>query len=71
MGAGQRGGKSMSNSDKNVLPVLRLLLAAFFGLLFVIALQLLILVTRANAAACPQLNEASVAWFVPNAKPDH
>jgi hypothetical protein len=61
----------MSNIDKNVLPVLRLLLAAFFGLLFVIALQLLILVTRANAAAYPQLNEASAPWFVPEAKPDH
>jgi hypothetical protein len=61
----------MSNSDKNVLPVLRLLLAAFFGLLFVIALQLLILVTRANAAPYPQLNAALISWFVPDAKPGH
>lgn len=61
----------MSNSDKNVLPVLRLLLVAFFGLLFVIALQLLILVTRANAAPNPQLNAALISWFVPDAKPDH
>ena len=61
----------MSNIDKNILPVLRLLLAAFFGLLFVIALQLLILVTRANAAANPELNEASAPWLVPEAKPDH
>jgi hypothetical protein len=60
----------MSNSDKNVLPVLRLLLAAFFGLLFVIALQLLIVVTRANAAPYPQINEASVSWFGPDATPD-
>lgn len=60
----------MSNSDRNVLPVLRLLLAAFFGLLFVIALQLLILVTRANAAGYPQLSHGPVSQFVPDAKPD-
>ena len=60
----------MSNSDRNVLPVVRLLLAAFFGLLFVIALQLLILVTRANAAAYPQLTHAPASSFVPDTKPD-
>jgi hypothetical protein len=43
------GGKPMSDNDEKVLPVLRLLLVAFFGLLFVIALQLFLLVTGANA----------------------
>jgi hypothetical protein len=40
----------MSDNDEKVLPVLRLLLVAFFGLLFVLALQLFLLVTGANAA---------------------
>ena len=40
----------MSDNDKKVLPVVRLLLVAFFGLLFVLALQLFLLVTRAHAA---------------------
>jgi hypothetical protein len=40
----------MSNSDEKILPVIRLLLVAFFGLLFVIALQLFLLVTGANAS---------------------
>ena len=39
----------MSNSDEKILPVMRLLLVAFFGLLFVLALQLFLLVTGANA----------------------
>jgi hypothetical protein len=39
----------MSDSDEKILPVIRLLLVAFFGLLFVIALQLFLLVTGANA----------------------
>jgi hypothetical protein len=52
----------MSDNDEKVLPVLRLLLVAFFGLLFVLALQLFLLVTHTNAAATnirvgyPQLN---------------
>lgn len=61
----------MSNSDKSVLPVLRVLLAAFFALLFVIVLQLVILVTRANAAVYPQLTEAPASWFAPDVKSDH
>jgi hypothetical protein len=40
----------MSDNDEKILPVLRLLLVAFFGLLFVLALQLFLLVTGANAA---------------------
>ena len=39
----------MSDNNEKVLPVVRLLLVAFFGLLFVIALQLFLLVTGANA----------------------
>jgi hypothetical protein len=40
----------MSDDDEKVLPVLRLLLVAFFGLLLVLALQLFLLVTGAKAA---------------------
>ena len=40
----------MPNNDEKILPVLRLLLVAFFGLLFVLALQLFLLVTRAHAS---------------------
>jgi hypothetical protein len=43
------GGKPMSDNNEKILPVLRLLLVAFIGLLFVIALQLFLLVTGANA----------------------
>jgi hypothetical protein len=43
------GGKPMSDNNEKILPVLRLLLVAFFGLLFVIAVQLFLLVTGANA----------------------
>jgi hypothetical protein len=39
----------MSDNNEKVLPVLRLLLVAFFGLLFVIALQLFLVVAGANA----------------------
>ena len=39
----------MSDSDEKILPVIRLLLVAFFGLLFVIALQLFLLVSGASA----------------------
>jgi hypothetical protein len=45
----EMGGNLMSNSDEKLLPVMRLLLVAFFGLLFVLALQLFLLVTGANA----------------------
>jgi hypothetical protein len=43
------GGKPMVDNNEKILPVLRLLLVAFFGLLFVIAVQLFLLVTGANA----------------------
>jgi hypothetical protein len=43
------GGEIMSDNDEKVLPVLRLLLIAFFGLLLVLALQLFLLVTGAKA----------------------
>ena len=36
----------MSDNDEKILPVLRWLLIAFFGLLLVLALQLFLLVTR-------------------------
>ena len=39
----------MSDNDEKILPILRLLLIAFFGLLLVLALQLFLLVTGANA----------------------
>jgi hypothetical protein len=47
------GRKLMSdnNEKEKVLPVLRLLLVAFFGLLFVIALQLFLLVSGAKAGS--------------------
>jgi hypothetical protein len=41
----------MSDNNEKVLPVLRLLLVAFFGLLFVIALQLFLLVSGAKAGS--------------------
>lgn len=65
----------MSNNDEKILPVLRLLLVAFFGLLFVLALQLFLLVTRANAATTtirvgyPQLNGGQTPlWNIPESK---
>ena len=42
---------SDNNEKEKVLPVLRLLLVAFFGLLFVIALQLFLLVSGAKAGS--------------------
>jgi ABC-type nitrate/sulfonate/bicarbonate transport system substrate-binding protein len=67
----------MSNNDEKALPVLRLLLVAFFGLLFVLALQLFLLVTRANAATTsirvgyPQLNGGQTPlWNIPENKID-
>lgn len=67
----------MSNNDEKILPVLRLLLVAFFGLLFVLALQLFLLVTRANAATTtirvgyPQLNGGQTPlWNIPKNKID-
>jgi hypothetical protein len=49
----RNGRKLMSdnNEKEKVLPVLRLLLVAFFGLLFVIALQLFLLVSGAKAGS--------------------
>jgi hypothetical protein len=41
----------MSDNDEKILPILRLLLIAFFGLLLVLALQLFLLVTGANAGS--------------------
>ena len=52
----------MADDNDKILPVIRLLLAAFLGLLFVLVLQLFFLVSRANAATVniragyPQLN---------------
>jgi hypothetical protein len=46
---GSTGGKLMADNEEKILPVIRLLLVAFFGLLFVIALQLFLLVSGANA----------------------
>ena len=56
----------MSDDDEKILPLLRLLLITFFGLLLVLALQLFLLVTRADAATTnirvgsPQLNGGQV-----------
>jgi hypothetical protein len=46
---GNTGGKLMADNDEKILSVIRLLLVAFFGLLFVIALQLFLLASGANA----------------------
>ena len=40
----------MSDNDEKILPILRWLLIAFFGLLLVLAVQLFLVVTGANAA---------------------
>ena len=67
----------MSDNDEKILPLLRLLLIAFFGLLLVLALQLFLLVTRADAATTnirvgyPQLNGGQVPlWNIPENKID-
>ena len=58
----------MSDNDEKILPVLRWLLIAFFGLLLVLALQLFLLVTRADAATTtirvgyPQLNGGQIRF---------
>jgi hypothetical protein len=41
----------MSDNNENVLAVLRLLLAAFIVLILVIALNLVLIIARANAGA--------------------
>jgi len=67
----------MSDNDEKILPVLRLLLIAFFGLLLVLAFQLFLLVTRATAATTtirvgyPQLNGGQTPlWNIPENKID-
>jgi hypothetical protein len=67
----------MADNDEKVLPVLRLLLVAFFGLLFVLALQLFLLVTHARAATTntrvgySQLNGGQTPlWNIPANKID-
>ena len=67
----------MSDNDEKILPVLRLLLIAFFGLLLVLAFQLFLLVTRAAAATTtirvgyPQLNGGQTPlWNIPENKID-
>lgn len=41
----------MADNNEKILPVIRLLLIAFFGLLLVLAVQLFLLVARANSTA--------------------
>jgi hypothetical protein len=67
----------MSHDDKKILPLLRLLLIAFFGLLLVLALQLFLLVTRADSVMTnirvgyPQLNDGQLPlWNIPENKID-
>jgi hypothetical protein len=67
----------MPDNDEKVLPVLRLLLVAFFGLLFVLALQLFLLVTHAHASTTcirmgsSQLNDGQTPlWNVPENRID-
>jgi hypothetical protein len=56
----------MSDNNEKVLPVLRLLLVAFFGLLFVIALQLFLVVAGANAGITQVgHNDAPLIWESP------
>jgi hypothetical protein len=51
----------MADNDEKILPVIRLLLVAFFGLLFVIALQLFLLVSGANAGITEVLRNLTAA----------
>lgn len=51
----------MADNDEKILPVIRLLLVAFFGLLFVIALQLFLLVSGANAGITEALRNLTAA----------
>ena len=67
----------MSDNDEKILPLLRWLLIAFFGLLLVLAFQLFLLVTRAAAATTtirvgyPQLNGGQTPlWNIPENKID-
>jgi len=67
----------MPDNDEKILPVLRLLLVAFFGLLFVLALQLFLLVTHAHASTTcirvgySQLNDGQTPlWNVPENRID-
>ena len=67
----------MPDNDEKVLPVLRLLLVAFFGLLFVLALQLFLLVTHAHASTTcirvgySHLNDGQTPlWNVPENRID-
>jgi ABC-type nitrate/sulfonate/bicarbonate transport system substrate-binding protein len=67
----------MSDNDEKILPILRWLLIAFFGLLLVLALQLFLLVTRADASTTtirvgyPQLNGGQTPlWNIPENKID-
>jgi hypothetical protein len=60
------------NNDEKTLPVLRLLLAVFFVLLFALALQLILVLARADAATTiirvgyPQLNGCKTPlWNIP------
>ena len=67
----------MADDNDKILPVIRLLLAAFLGLLFVLVLQLLFLVSRGSAATVnvragyPQLNGGQTPlWNIPEGKID-
>ena len=66
----------MADNDEKILPILRLLIIAFFGLLLVVALQLFLLVTRAHAATTdiqvvyPQPTNGTPLWNIPENKID-
>jgi hypothetical protein len=58
----------MADNNEKILPVIRLLLAAFFGLLVVLAVQLFFLVSRANSTLRIQRGdqhrvEQTFSWF--------
>lgn len=66
----------MANNDEKILPILRLLLITFFGLLLVVALQLVLLVTRTRATATAvrvvyaQLTSSTPFWNIAENKID-
>jgi len=60
----------MADNDEKILPILRLLIIAFFGLLLVVVLQLFLLVTRAHAATAAsrvlytQMTDGAQPWNI-------
>ncbi|HEY7320357.1 MAG TPA: hypothetical protein VIE89_22550 [Candidatus Binatia bacterium] len=66
----------MADNNEKILPILRLLLIAFFGLLLVVALQLFLLVTRPRATTAASrvvyahMADGKQLWNIPENKID-